>query len=154
MKKEDVISKRKKSMNIFHMEKKVYHSKRSRFILLFLSIFLTNSVLLLFGWLVILNPGETLLKKFYALLIIGILLILLCTAFISILIHHIKVSSEGVEYYVDGFRIYTPWTNIVGITQIRHPLVPFHNTTVFVLRQPALLNISLEEGKRQQLPVV
>ena len=140
-------------MNSFHMEKKVYRSKRSQFILLFLSTFLIGSEIL-FSMLGILDPGEPLLNKIYVLLIMGILLILLGAFFISTFINHIEVSSEGVAYYGTGFRMYTPWTNIVGITQIRHPLFPFHPTTVFVLRQPALLNISLAEGKRQHLPVV
>ena len=135
------------------MKKKVYRSKRSQFILLFLSILLAGPVIL-FCVLVILDPGETLLKKIYALLIIGILLILSCIFFISTLINHIEVSSEGVAYYGLALRIYTPWTNVVGITHIQYPLYPFHPTTVFVLRQPALLNGSVEEGKRQQLPVV
>ena len=136
------------------MEKKVYRSKRSQFILLFWGTLLLIGAVILLYVLVILNPGEPLLKKIYLLVIIGILLILLCIAFISILVSRLEVSSEGVECYIDGFRMYTPWNNIVSITQIRHPLVPFHFTTVFVLRQPALLNVSLEEGKRQHLPVV
>ena len=140
-------------MNIFHMEKKVYRSKRSQFILLFWLLLPTSSGILLCV-LGILDPGEPLLNKIYGMLIIGLLLSLLCAFFIITMFNRIEVSPEGVVYYVDGFRMYTPWTNIVGITQRRHPLVPFHSTTVFVLRQPALLNISLEEGKRQQLAVV
>ncbi len=140
-------------MNSFHMEKKVYRSKRSQFILLFWTIPLIGSEIL-FCVLGILDPGEPLLNKIYGLLIMGILLILLGAFFIYTFINHVEVSSEGVEYYVSGLRMYTPWKNIVGITQIRHPLFPLHPTTVFVLRQPALLNISLAEGKRQRLPVV
>ena len=140
-------------MNVFHMEKKVYRSKRTQFILFFWGILLTGSMIFACV-LVILNPGETLLKKIYALLSLGICLIFSCVIFIFILTNRIEVSSEGVTYYGEVLRLYTPWTNIAGITQIRHPLFPFHITTVFVLQQPALLNISFEEGKRQQLPVV
>lgn len=141
-------------MNVFHIEKKIYRSKRTQFILLFVSILLITVGIILLFVLVILNPRETLFKKIYALLIIGIFLILLCAFLIFTLTNHLEVSSEGVVYYGDGFHMYTPWTNIVGITQIRYPFFPSHPTTVFVLRQPALLNISLEEGKRQRLPVV
>ena len=81
-------------------------------------------------------------------------MILSLALFISALTNRLEVSSEGVTYDGTDFRMYTPWHNIVGITQIRHPLYPFHNTTVFVLRQSALLTISLEEGKRQRLPIV
>ena len=140
-------------MNTFHTEKKVYRSKRSQFVLLFLSAFLTGSEIL-FCVLGILDPGEPLLNKIYVLLIMGILLILLGAFFISTLINHVEVSSEGVVYYGSGLHMYTPWKNIVCITQIRYPLFPLHPTTAFVLRQPALLNISLAEGMRQHLPVV
>ncbi len=139
-------------MNIFHMKKKVNRSRLLPFFLLW-NVFLTGFVLFAFV-LVILNPGETLLRKIYALLSTGMYIILSVFLFISTLTNRLEFSSEGVVYYGTGFRMYTPWTNIVGITQIRHPLFPFHPTTVFVLRQPALLNISLAEGKRQHLPVV
>ena len=49
-------------MNTFHTEKKVYRSKRSQFVLLFLSTFLIGSEIL-FSMLGILDPGEPLLNK-------------------------------------------------------------------------------------------
>lgn len=118
-------------MNGFPMEKKVYRSRLLPFFL-FWNVFLTSFILFACV-LVILNPGETLLRKIYALLGVGMYVIISLALFISTLTSRLEVSSEGIAYYGTGFRMYTPWHNIVGITQIRHPLVPFHITTVFVL---------------------
>ena len=139
-------------MNIFHMEKKVYRARRFPFFRHWI-IFFTCSVIFtcVMG---ILNPEETLITKLETSEFLGIQLLCAVIIFISTSTNRLEVSSEGVAYYEFGFRMYTPWHNIGGVTYIKHPISSLHVTPVFILRQPAFLNVSIEEGKRQKLAVV
>ena len=63
------------------------------------------------------------------------------------------LTAHGIAYYGSGFRVYTPWQNIVGIGN------PFQNVPLsvswtpkligFRLRQNAVLRMKVEEGIRQ-----
>ena len=139
-------------MKSFHMKKKVYRTKRFPFFLKWIISFIGLSIFV--NVLGILTLKETLNTKLDTFMNVEILLI--CFVIISIftVTNRLEVSSEGVTYYEMGFRIYTPWHNIVGVTPIKHPISSLHITTVFTFRQPALLNVSIEEGKRQGLAVI
>jgi hypothetical protein len=69
----------------------------------------------------------------------------------------LEVSDEGIAYYGLGFRIYTPWENIISIARVKHPhAFIFRNRplTALTLRSPASLHMTVEEGKRRQVAVI
>ncbi len=66
----------------------------------------------------------------------------------------LEVSYEGIAFYGTGYRIYAPWETIILMNKVKHPYIPFYQTDVFVVQEPALRSISLEEGKQRGLAVV
>lgn len=134
------------------MNKKIYRMQWLPFFLIW-NVVLTGAILFLFI-LMIHNPGETTLSKIQIIFLVGIYMICSISVFVSALVTRVVVSTDGVAFYANGFHIYTPWDNIMGITQIKYPIFPFHVTPVFILHQPALLHISLDEGRQRRLAVI
>lgn len=68
------------------------------------------------------------------------------------------LTSHGITYYGSGFRVYTPWQNIVGIgnTLQNVPLTVSWTSKLigFRLRQNAVVRMKLEEGIRQGRAVI
>ena len=137
---------------MFEMCKKVYRSKTRT--LCIVLVCLQGSYLFIGCIVGILDPGESFLRKLFACLLIAFFLFLAPFSIVSTLTSRVEVSADGIVFFADGFRIYTPWYNIVGFVPIRHPLIAFHTIPALLFRQPALPNLTLEEGKRRGLPVV
>lgn len=85
--------------------------------------------------------------------------IILCvfTLYINTMIANtrLEVSSEGVAYYGWNIRMYTPWQNIVGVARVPYPRLGTSTlVNAFLFRSPAILNVSISEGKRRGIAVI
>ncbi|HLG64584.1 MAG TPA: hypothetical protein VKY19_21780 [Ktedonosporobacter sp.] len=103
-----------------------------------------------YDWLIRNNPSRIFLA------LTGLMICIIGSVIIfTSLMTHIEISQEGITFYSVGFRIYTPWHNIVNINKIKHPYFsPLYLIDAFVLEEPARLNISIKEGKQQGIAVV
>ncbi len=61
------------------------------------------------------------------------------------------LTDEGITYYGWGFRIYTPWQNVIGVGSVQPYPFPlnFRKIRGLQLRQPSVLGMKLVEGRRQ-----
>lgn len=67
------------------------------------------------------------------------------------------VTEDGIAYYTPGYRMYTPWKNIMRIETFRpYPSTLLHIRTLigFKLRQQYVVGMKLAEGKARQVPVL
>lgn len=61
------------------------------------------------------------------------------------------LTHDGITYYALGFRIYTPWQNVVGVGSIQPYAFPLNFRKIWGLQlhQPSVLGMKLTDGKRQ-----
>lgn len=85
--------------------------------------------------------------------IVGILFCLAMTGmYLTIKRIRLVLTEDGATYYAWGFRIYTPWQNVIGIGSIQpYSTFPlnFRKFWGLQLRQYSVLGMKLADGKRQ-----
>ncbi len=61
------------------------------------------------------------------------------------------LTNDGITYYALGFRIYTPWQNVVEVGSIQPYAFPLNFRKIWglQLRQPSVLGMKLTDGKQQ-----
>lgn len=67
------------------------------------------------------------------------------------------LTDDGIIYYGWGFRIYTPWQNVIGFGSVKpYPFTLLANTVVqgLQLRHPCVLGMKLVEGRRQGVAMI
>ena len=67
------------------------------------------------------------------------------------------LTDAGITYYTLGYRMYTPWNNVMRFENFRpYPFTLLHSRKFmgFKLRQKYRIDMKLEEGRQQQLPVL
>ncbi len=65
------------------------------------------------------------------------------------------ISYEGIAFYGWGYRMYTPWYNVIGTESLSFSSpVNFRKFAGLKLRQKALLNMKLEDGIQQGIAVL
>jgi hypothetical protein len=65
------------------------------------------------------------------------------------------ISHEGIAFYGWGYRMYTPWYNVIGTESLSFSSpVNFRQFAGLKLRQKALLNMKLEDGIQQGIAVL
>jgi hypothetical protein len=85
--------------------------------------------------------------------IVGILFCLAMTGmYLTIKRTRLVLTEDGATYYAWGFRIYTPWQNVIGIGSTQpYSTFPLNVRTFWglQLRQYSMLGMKLADGKRQ-----
>lgn len=140
--------------NLTRLPRKLYHVDRGlKLASIIVAVIIIIAICLLI-WIMLSQP-LSFLRRLQDVLLLGIaiLAILILVIYIN---DSIEVSPEGIAYYGFGFHIYTPWQNIVGMSRMRHPHAPFLPRPVdaLLLKSPALLDISISEGKRHRVAVI
>ncbi|HTK06651.1 MAG TPA: hypothetical protein VL485_05760 [Ktedonobacteraceae bacterium] len=67
------------------------------------------------------------------------------------------ITEDGMTYYTLGFRLYTPWKNLLGVEPFRpYPSTLLYARTFpsFKLRERYRTDLTLEEGRQQQVAVL
>ncbi|HEY4385294.1 MAG TPA: hypothetical protein VGN34_12610 [Ktedonobacteraceae bacterium] len=67
------------------------------------------------------------------------------------------VTEDGMTYYAWGFRLYTPWKNLLGVEPFRpYPSTILYARTfpAFKLREQYRIHLTLEEGRQQHVAVL
>ncbi len=73
-------------------------------------------------------------------------------------LQHIRLvlTHDGITFYSWDYSMYTPWQNVVGVHDVYSYLFPltFDMLTGLKLHQPALLGMTVEDGRRQGIATV
>lgn len=110
--------------------------------------------LLIAGW----NEDKNVVySMIVALLSLGMALLLLWSYF-DYSKSRLVLTSDGITYYSLGFRVYTPWQNVVefGKASQHIPMSVSWTSKLmgFRLRENAIVGMKLEEGRRQARAVI
>jgi hypothetical protein len=135
-----------------HLSEKVYHLPK-----------LTNTFLLIFPFLGFVFIGFGLLTFLPSLnesfadsvgtTIVGVVFcVVMIGMYTSIKRSRLVLTDDGITSYAWGFRVYTPWQNVIGVSSIQpYTTFPanFRKIWGLQLRQPSVLGMKLADGKRQ-----
>lgn len=133
-------------------QSRIYRQNSLQKIMLLWYLLITGCLVLFSTWSVIHHQGLP-TNSLYLLLVIGMGIVFLFGVIVT-WNNRVEISFEGIAYYGAGFRIYTPWDNVIGLANVKHPSSPFQNIPVFVFKQPARLGVSIREGKRAGQAVI
>jgi hypothetical protein len=81
-----------------------------------------------------------------------VVFVLMMSMYKAIKATRLVLTDDGIIHYAWGFRIYTPWQNVVGITRRKlYSNFPqnFRKFHILELRQPSVLGMKLVEGKQR-----
>ena len=130
------------------LDRKIYHV--SPFAWIISIFFLLLAILTTFGFVMIVPSILTLENPVEMLWWILAIIFLMCFMWYAALLTaelpkiHLELSEEGVIFYGQGYRIYTPWQNIsaVGWSGFSHSF-----PSLFLLKEPASMGIfSFDKG--------
>lgn len=117
-----------------------------------------GSVWTIFGLLTFLPPLNKIIGDSVATTTVGaIFLILMIILYFAIKPTRLILTQDGIAYYTLGYRIYTPWQNIMRLEKVQpYPFTILHSRrfTGFKLRQKYVMGMSLEEGRRRGIAVM
>ncbi len=130
------------------MDKKVYKVSSLSWIIVIPFLLLTAFCIFSFIMFIpsILTIDSLLLMIFFFLAIIFLTFFIVYAAlvFFDIPTTHLELSEEGMIFYSNGYRIYTPWENIAGVAWTR---LSRSFPSIIQLQEPAAVDeISFEEG--------
>jgi hypothetical protein len=122
-------------------------------VFLFLVFFFADVLKIGLDWLLRLDTGSY--QQFLDDVIRNSAFVLVFAVLYYLLIRNIRLvlSPQGITYYGAGFRLYTPWHNIIGTESF--PLYyGLRKVRGLKLYQRAVLNMSLEDGMRYGVAVM
>ncbi len=67
----------------------------------------------------------------------------------------LELTNDGITFYTWGYRMYTPWHNVLGIEKIQNDtrIIMLRSFTGLRLRQNYIYGLKLEEGRRMGIAV-